>query len=443
MQYIGPQISFALWWHIVSATRAGHIWALVTVPSLLTTAAIWYLGRSRDNCVFGVFRPTLPGIFVIANVCTMLLPSAFFFEIAGEDVRYRYLLGVALAPVLGSVGACAAGLAFLKTRRLGFWHQPLHVSPDSERRLRLTVLGCALASVVLVAWYLLTAPYVPLLGSLRGYGGTRPDDVRFAIYRAGDFIIFTYALVNRFLLPVGLLWSYFLARRSPRRIWKWVFVAWFAATLVVALLSFERQNPAAVLAAIGFATVGYARRVPWLRLATLAVGLLVIGGFVSLAQYNSRLDRASLPSAFRTFGVNRVVVDPSYMTWALLEQYPAATPPYLGRTTRAVKLLGVQYAEGLTAIGYLADLWVNFHAVGLFLGPFLIGAFLRAVEETLFGVRTQAREIVHVLYSLATAWLMYTNAIATMTVVVFVFGIGLMWYCDPKAHVRAGLQPVA
>jgi hypothetical protein len=420
MQYHGPEIGVGFLIDIYFGSTAGIVALSLTVVNFLVVVL---LARRLLAVGINLREMTIVSFFLIVYFVVMCLPAVIFFVYyEASPVRYPFFVSVQLVPILVAIGAALANQGFRgAAQRLRRFSAGRTASVRAENRVWVVVnSACLVASAIVVIAYMATAKYVPLFGAFRLYGVLGGDEVRFSIYESPDAIILAYAIALRFLLPLSVLYAFFRAKLDGGK-WRWYATLTFCWAMFAGLLTFERQLPISLVALLLLAQyMSAGRRLTKVHFLT-ASSLALVAGVVSLVQYNNELTAEAVVSSAVYTLLMRVWVDPSYITYAMYEIFDLNNQWLLGSTVRLLRLIGVTYTNW-TAIGFLADLWINFRWIGVLVGPVAMGGVLQAVQLGLFVQNSIGSTIFFILFCLNAVWMIYSNMVPTMVVIVFSLG---------------------
>ena len=370
-------------------------------------------------------RLTLPSLLTLAYLTIMPLPSILWFCSWSDPIRYTYLLAVDGTPVLVLAGVFLASFSCRRPSATiaDFLRVPLSKSGQDTFFKPIYNLMLAAAGLV-AALYVAGAEIVPLLASVRQYGVEPGPEVRMAIYRSSPVMVYAYALTVRLFLPFCVVYSYFMWQVYGRR-WKLKFWLILGAALVLGVLSLERSP---TLGMFGALMVAY-----WLsrgmsvsvRHAAVFAAALVAGGAIHLAQYQLPIGWREIWRSTIGFVVQRIWLDPSYMTAVGFQTYNDTTTFLHGGSVRLLSLFGVPF-QSFSSLGFVGDLWVNFGWYGVVLGALLLGFVLEFIQLKLFRQKSIPFMVVYTLLLANELWLLYGSILSTMVVSVYAAGVVLL-----------------
>jgi len=418
--------------------------AVALIGLLLINEAL--LGRSLR-----IKRLTIPSFFVLMYVALMALPAIVWFYAAPSDpIRYTFFAAMQSVLVTFPIGVLFANLlfgGFSSPKRVArFFSTPLQASPDDRAGLRYWWL-MLLAAIMVTVVYLQTSSYVPLIGALTTYGEVEASLVRRAIVSEGVAIHYGHALTARLFLPFCLIYAYFMAYLYGGR-WRLMFWPTLAVAAFVSSLTFDRMFPFSVLLFLVLAMyvkhddlVVRARAAgkrlrgggSKARLGVYVVGLLtvsmLVGGVVSLTQFNRQMNLEIIIVTSTDFLFNRVVLDPSFMAYIYFEEFNDPSKLLYGKALHVLvsRALGVEFYP-LISPSFVASLWVNFGWMGVVLGGALIGFVLQLIQILMFDRKSIPALTCYIIMLLNGAWIIYGHILATMVASVYLPCMILLMY---------------
>ncbi len=250
---------------------------------------------------------------------------------------------------------------------------------------------------------------------------TNGEGPRFAFYGAPSVVQLAFALMFRVITPTVALVAHLAGRAGIRS-------AVLISAVPLAIQSAERQNLFLLFAVACVAVVvGRKGRMSAIIDASVALtGLIVVFSF----QGNLGSDTLSAITVAPIVGqivFRRVVVDSNYMLAHIMFFFPNVLP--LGLTNRILGAVGLGYAAGFSAIGLLADLWLNFRWLGIVLGGFGFGVAMGLASRLLDQIRHSLfQPLIAFLFLLAFGSFFYSNTLSVIPIMILLFatGTGLM-----------------
>lgn len=385
-------------------------------------------------------RVTLPSFFLAVYILFISIPSVIWFAVSTHPSKYSCLLAVQSTPIFFLMGCILASCRFRNPSRIvaGFLTSRLTKSRFDLQVAPLYVLF-VIASFLVLAVYVLTAEYVPLIASLTNYGAIGGEDIRFGIYKVPEGIQYAYALAVRFLLPISSLYSYFMACIHKGG-WIVVFWATFAFTLISALLSLERSGPLGVFMLLTLAVYFKNNMTISRKSVFVFVVALFVGGLIHQFQYQMDVQLSDTIKYMSNFLINRVYLDPSYMTFAGFQEYGYSTGFLMGRSIRLLSLFGFEY-KPYSSLGFVGDLWVNFGWVGVSVGAIFVGFVLQFIQLKFFKMKTIPIVMIFIMLLLNSVWILYGSVLSTMVVSVYVLSVLLLRFLmSPGKQVTASVH---
>ena len=436
--------------HLVKAQALENLRQTTTedalfVLSVLTIAltGLVLINTALLGNTLGVKRLTIPSFFVVIYIVLMALPSTVWFYATPQDpIRYTYFLAMQSVLVTFPLGMVFANVLCGDLSAPGriskrFFSEPLQKSPDDRHALRYWVL-MIFGTVTVATVYLMTSSYVPLIGAITSYGVADASTVRRAVVAEGVAIHYGHALTARLFLPFCLLYAFFMAYLYGGR-WRLLFWPTLGVAAFVSALTFDRMFPFSVVlflvlavyfkyddlgvrvAAAGRSTH---RRLPKLRMlgyvaALLSISMLV-GGIVSLTQFNKPMDLEIIKVESIAFFINRVGLDPSYMAYIYFMEFNDPSKFVYGKSIHVLvsMALGVEFYPTISP-SFVAELWVNFGWFGVLFGAALVGFVLQLIQVRVFSRKTVPALSLYIIMLLNGAWIIYGHLLATMVISVY------------------------
>ena len=434
MEYKGPVITLWLLIELFLGNFRGNLALMIVV---LNSALILFLRALLLKGSLPFRNITIPSFFLLMYFSLMLLPSVIWFTYYQTQASLDYFMAVQLVPIFFILGIWGANFFFSSPSIIIDHFYQINIF--SANRINKTfyslflIAGCF--EIMIATAYIMSSDVVPLFQILLK-DEIHGNEIRFAIYNSGAVIIFLYAFAVRILIPLTVLYPLYM-KYSNGRLWGVTFWVSLLVGLFISLLSLERQSSLSLICLLLLSVYFLqGQRIRFLQFWGLFACIALLGGLVSLAQYGNTLDAMALVERGVSYVLMRVLLDPSYMTYLIFETY-ADSDLLWGTTIRFLSLLGVHY-EHVSAIGFLADLWINFGWGGIILGPVVLGFFLQYVQLSFFIIRNVPVMILYGIIILGTCWLIYSNMLPTMVSVVYAFGLIMMgWLRGADAGKKA------
>lgn len=457
--------------HLVKANaldnlRHTSIDDVIFIISVLAIAliALLLINKMLLGNTLQVKRITIPSFFIAIYLALMSLPCVVWFYAEPENpIRYTYFIAMQSVLVTFPMGMFFANVLFRDSRspaRIArrFFSVPLQKSDDDRYAVRYWLV-MLIASIGIATWYLLTSSYVPLIGALTSYGEVDASIVRRAIVGEGVAIHYGHALTARFLLPFCLVYSYFMAYLYGGR-WRLLFWPTLAVVAFVSALTFDRMFPFSVMLylvlavyfkhddlAVKAAGPGQARRgMSNLRLIAYVVGLLflgmLVGGLVTLTQFNNPIDAEILKVTSSHFFFNRVLLDPSFMAYIYFEEFANPNLFQYGNSLHILisKAIGKEF-YGTISPSFVAELWFNFGWSGVLLGSALVGFVLQLIQVKTFNRKTAPALSLYIVMLLNGAWIVYGHLLATMVISVYLPSMLILLHLKRRRNAIAASSP--
>ena len=432
MDYKGPFLTLDFVVRLIFGTADG--WLALAVLGL-ALIALWLLLLFGRTLRLRAKLLSIPGFFLAVYLMVMSVPSTIFFADKVTAFRWPYLLSVQLFPLFFLAGMFVALLIIrsLRPRPVAIANvtrPPTPVSRSGPRHLRLLkwmFLASILATAAIGLIYVLTMEQVPLFVFISGKHKEIEGGARFIAYEAPSHLIFFHALGVRIFVPIAVMSSFLLFKLGHRKWFNWFVVA-FIIGLFFSLLTLERQGPIALFAflALGNLLIDGIRRFwkPFIVCVGAAgfFGIVVTSGqFGDASQSAFDQSAASVGIQLVRFFVMRVIIDPAYMAYAVMELY-ADRALLFGSNIKLLKplfeSLGSHY-EGLTAIGIVPDFWINFGGLGIGLGGLSLGFCLQFFESALLQQNSVVSVIFKIILMVCAIWLLYSNIFPIMVTCVY------------------------
>lgn len=426
------------------------LFVVVVLASALITLVL--IKKTLLGNTLQLTRLTIPSFFVAMYILLMSLPATVWFYAAPQNpIRYTYFLAMQSVLISFPIGMFFANALFrdvaLPSRIVGrFFSSPLVKSGEDRYAFRVYVIMLALA-VLVATVYLLTSGYVPLIGALTAYGQVEGSIVRRSVVAEGIPIHYGHALTARLLLPFCLLYAYFMSYVYGGR-WRSLFWPTLGVAAFVSSLTFDRMFPLSVVLflvlAIYFkfddmaaraAVTGRRRRrgMYKVRLVGYVAALLfvsmLVGGIVSLTQFNLPMNLEIIRVQSTAFFVNRILLDAAYMAYLYFEEFDTASKFLYGRGFHVLVslVLGVEFYPTISP-SFVASLWVNFGWMGVLVGAALVGFVLQLIQLTVFNRKTVPALSFYIIMLLNGAWIIYGHLLATMVISVYVPSILILMF---------------
>ena len=253
---------------------------------------------------------------------------------------------------------------------------------------------------------------------------------RFSFYDADALTKASFVVFLRLLVPAAIVAVHSEMGSLHRRL-----IVVCAALL--AMQSVERQN--LIILIFVLVTVGVYSRA-WksylVDIAICAASLLLV--FVMQGNIEVTDDGDFARSSIEVLFV-RIFADPFYMSSFFFETYDG--PLLLGTTNRIFGYLGFDYAEGLSAIGLLPDLLLNWGLIGYFVGALYFAGLLGIAVWQHRRVRKGISKVLcFMCYVVSLVGLFYSNSFSLVPAVLYAIAT-IVAVSDP-ARIRGGRKEV-
>lgn len=430
---------------------------LLFVVAVLSSAliALLVISKALLGNAMQLKHLTIPSFFVAIYIVLMSLPAIlWFYADIQKPARYTYFIAIQSVLVTFPIGVFFAKALIPYAWRVtgGSFSLPMQQSEEDRYAVRYWILMLG-ASLLVATIYLVTSPYVPLIGALTSYGDVAATDVRRAIVAEGSLIHYGHALTARLLLPFCLLYSYFMAYLYGGR-WRWLFWPTLAVAGFVSALTFDRMFPFSVVLYLVLAVYfkhgdqaaratteldGGSRGMARLRLtgyvAALLLVAMLVGGVVSLTQFNQPLGREIITETSSSFFVNRVLLDPSFMAYIYFDEFNSPDIFLYGTGFHVLisHLFGIEFRPTISP-SFVAELWMNFGWYGVLLGSVLVGFGLQTIQAKVFDRKSVTSLALFIILALNGAWIIYGHLLATMVISVYLPGILILIHLKRRRH---------
>lgn len=394
-------------------------------------------------------RPTLPSLFLFAYIALMAVPSVKWFFEAPSAVNIRYLFSVqsvlAAFPFGVALAVCITRNASVHTKAFLYGVLQKTKADKAAFPFFLFFLISTIPILFLYAYY---AHRIQLLDILRSASpSVGAEEFRFAQKEVPDFVHILFEFLRRFALPFSMLYAYFLSSFSGIS-WKRAFWVLFAVTLLTSSLTLDRAEPVALFIMLIFAHIlikktsvfAFMRNAKLLGIAALA---MVAGGLISIFQYQGTFSVSrAIATTWHVF-FSRIFLDPSFMALRAFREFPDVSDFLHGSS---IKLLGL--VSGTEAVSYypasfVGDLWRNFGFWGVVIGSMGFGFFFQYVQDAFFQRKSAFTLSVYVIFLVNAIWLIFGNALGTVSLMVFAFGLILLglvrllsWHTQPSVSAK-------
>lgn len=372
--------------------------SIIVVGTVILVGSV--LVMQKTNNLFDLRRPTIPGVWYLAYVGLIFLPSFGVFNSKSGPYRYTYLISVASALVMVPLGILLANALFTFKREeiRRYYDTPLQDGDESDGRMPRFMFALLLAIGLTVAWFIEQDGPIPIQ-----YMFTHPGEAgQLATLRDASFklldspIRHLYHLTRDFLYPMIILVALGNYRHSRRGIWALLFIVSLALGMMFATVNVAR-SPATVVILLVVLYIWISNR--RFKLRAIPVGIAVALAFPVLVVATSLGDWSltGIVAAARTVA-DRIFVAPASVLYYFFEVVPQHVPFLHGRGLGSLtKLVGVQYFDlghyvGTYVLGpggqgyssatgaFVAELYTDFGMIGVFSGGLLTGVAMQSVH---------------------------------------------------------------
>lgn len=404
-------------------------------PSTFAIVGVCWLASLALKVVLGdslrVNNLSLPSTVYLFYIVLLAVPAVFEFLDMSHPVRYKYLIAVQSVLVTLPLGVYAANLFFVGPgARIRAYAQSKLLPTTADLRVGSFLPLLLLAGLAGPVGFVLTAEHVPLMKVLVA----QPiDDItlRFEVSRIPRAVLFGFALGRQVILPVCMLYCFFMMRFRPRP-WGLRFIALLVLATLVASLGLERGPPLAVYVMLLFG-VAVCQDVSPLHPRAFPVYALVAGtglavaGFLSAYQYQSSPTTADYVDHVQHVAVNRafLTADVAARTF---ERYPNSNTLLHGKYIRMFSLVtGGEYLDSFDYVtdpdmrysvlpaSFVADLYRNWGLTAVFVGSIGLGFMLQCIQLLLFKTKTIVAAVFQVILLMMSVWYIIGNAFGIVT----------------------------
>jgi len=394
---------------------------------------------------------TVPSLFISAYIGIMCLPSVIIFETMIHPIRYTYFMAIQSVVVVFPVGVhlCNVVSNSPEIRIRNHFSSPLEATAADRAWIpMLKALVCASVPILFV--YVVSATYIQLWEVIKQYPtNIEKSTLRFAANDLPRSVHFLFELLRRLILPLCVLYAYFMSRATGAH-WHRVFRILLVYTFVVCSLTLDRAPPIALVVLVVFAYMTASNRslvgmITSLRSLAAILVMGIIGGFISILQYQSDFE-------WNTFFGNiwyvisyRIVQDPSYMAAAYSFQIFDEPGSMLhGNYVRLFSILpGREYLDTLLSddprnpvapVSFVGDLWRNWGWAGVIIGTLTIGFLYQFAQLRLSDQKNVVNSTLQVILLLNSVWIIPGNALGTVSTSVLALVLVLTYVTRPKAQ---------
>ena len=419
--------------------------------------AVFYCARLMIGKPLSFSAMTIPSFFLLGYLFILVLPAVLLLHTTQSEFRYYYLTALLLGLVCFPAGVWAADLGL----RSGSPEQRQGTDPhrivrrEGDFRFILPFKLFLVISLLILAAFWTLSEHIQLIDLLRGIPTS--DNDRFEQIYLPPSLQLLFEVARRVLLPICALYAFFMNRLYGGK-WKLIFIAVFALSFFVAVLTLDRSPPLGLLAMLALAYFVANKgtgRVRWLIIAPIVILAMILGGIISIFQYQS--EHISMDQVLATawyVATERIFGSPFTMAIRAFELFNDKTMFLNGEYIRLFSVLpGRVYVESIDGIGpqyaaapvtFIGDLWRNWGWSGIIAGTFFFGYVFQAIHASLFNKATIARATIYVLLLLGSLQLLHGNAFGIVSSSIifggWFLGLAICHIEDSPAFTRAALS---
>ncbi len=381
---------------------------------------------------------TIPSFFMVTYIMVLALPSILLYFDMDHPIRATYLLAIQSILITFPIGVFLANLLVLHPN-MGLnktFHGGLTRTPRDLKLLPLYIF-MLLSSIPILFLYFYYSEYVPLLEIIKAY----PTDISSVVLRFSEndlpkLVHFCYEILRRFILPLCLAYTYFMSYLY-KGVWKFLFIVIFLFALVISSLTLDRATPISLFIMIILSYL-LARNKPIVsvfkgKLVAILIVALLLGGFISVSQYQTDFSFGlALSNSWYVF-YYRLFYSPALMASYAFENFNYDAGFLYGNHIRLFSMLpGIDYVESLESgpfvaapVTFVGDLWRQWGWIGVIIGGFLIGFIFQLIQLLLFssGPKTVSKLSVNLIMLVGSIWIIYGNVLGIMSTSVLAIGI--------------------
>lgn len=321
-------------------------------------------------------------IFLWAYVLLMALPSVIVFANYSNKI----------ASPLGFMFVQTFPIFYILGHTL---FQHIFTSNNSEKKISHlysleycmafnNIVWSLIICAVIFCVYFLIFEEVPLLKILNEINNKADrEEIRLAIYKSNIIVQFLHSYFVRFCLPFCFLYVCWIYKKYDIKSYKYISIFLAIFGIFFSILSLERSQILFFTSILLMSFFSFEKVKNYGRIVIL-VGLVVISfGFVTINQYGFSASVLANPLFYvmKSF-INRVILDPSFMTYVAFDFFPSEKEALSLSNIKFLSLLGVEY-RGVSSLGIVGDGWVSFKFFGVILYPIIIGFFLAGMDKIL------------------------------------------------------------
>lgn len=381
---------------------------------------------------------TVPSFFIVLYIILMSFPSMLVFSEMHHPIRYTYFMAVQSVLITFPIGVGLANLMVHNPSKVirNYLYSKLEKTQADFKFLSL-FKALLIFSFPILAIYFLYSEHAQLLVVIKAYPtNIEAVALRFAENELPKGIHFLFELLRRFILPICVLYAYFMSRVYKSK-WKHIFWILFSVTLVVSSLTLDRAPVVALLITMIVAYL-LARNLSIFKAFNIKLMIILIiavtmGGFISVFQYQTAFKlETAIANSWYVLSY-RIIQDPSFMASLAFMAFNNQSSFLHGKHVRLFSLLpGFVYAESLSddihpmsaaPVSFVGDLWRNWSWPGVIVGTICIGFAYQLIQLKLFRRKSVISLTIQTILLIGSVWIIYGNALGIMSTSVLFFGV--------------------
>lgn len=371
---------------------------------------------------------TLPSFFLLSYIALMSIPSIYWFLKLSFPTKNTYFLAIQSVLVTFPLGVGLANLFCQKPAIIikNFLYSKLVKTPDDKKFLPLFII-LFLSSFPVLLFYAFFVKHIQLIEIIKSYPTSiNVMALRFAENTAPGIIQWLFELLRRFILPLCVLYVYFISRLYNKK-WKIIFWIVFITTLFISSLTLDRAEPVALIIMMILVYL-LARnqsifRVFNTKLLMILLLAITVGAIISVFQYQSAFTLDRVVGNIKHMFLDRIILDPSNMASWSFQDFSGPSSFLHGRSIKILMpLVGGDYTPGYPA-SFVGDLWRNFGWLGVIIGTITMGFIFQFLQINFFKRKSIFILSLFVVLLINTVWLIFGNALGTISVSIFLLSI--------------------
>jgi oligosaccharide repeat unit polymerase len=419
---------------------------------------------ARPSCrPFSLHRVTIPGIWYVTYLVTILWPAFYVYSESDDPYRRMFLFAVESVVITVPLGwyLASRAMSFRVSEVEDFFRAPL-VAPQVTQRFSKAFLRFFAFALVMTLLYLWEVKAVPLFYLMANPG----DAIAVAILREESFkllnspFLYIYSILRAVLYPFLIMVSIgaYLVTRSAK--WLWRSVAVLVAGVVYGALTIAKGPVAIIFLMIAFFSYYY--RHGRLSRRAMAAFLVIILLFpvlvVAWAYVGTNLDLEQIGEVFQAIG-DRLFHIPAEMVYSYFEFFPAQMGYLHGASIGLLStVLGMNHVDTPNVVGqfiypygiesisanaaFIADLYADFSVGGVLLGGVLAGFIMQALHIYIIRRRKTVITLAVYAFLVVTFLLLHSTALPQILAsngAILIFLIA--WAFEKQSSSAAGRSP--